>query len=164
MAISPSITVVETIATLQGAPAQTKKQNIRVLQNVLKIILAIVTKVVLGAAAMSAFAIVVGQPGLPFFAALSAMFAILYLASASDADGVRDIVSLVVPSLFVWGILLINHQNPILIGLTLFTHVLQAFFSGFLQSSGSFKDLRLWPVLFGVSVAQLVWFVSSNFV
>lgn len=89
------------------------------------------------------------QPGLSFFAALSAALSVIYLANLVDTKSVRDAIVFVVPAFLVWGILYYDATNAALVGLTLFTHLLLAFFAGFARVSGTLRDLALWPVLFG---------------
>jgi len=99
-------------------------------------------------------------PGTMFFAALSASLSVIYLANLADVRNVRDAIVCVVPAFMVWGVLLFDVHSRGLLGLTLFIHVMVAFFAGFARVSGSLSDVRLWPVLFGVTCVTLMEFVA----
>ena len=101
------------------------------------------------------------SPGLEFYAALSASVGMLYFANLSDVKGVRDAIVTVVPAAMGWGILWFHVNNTALVGITLFTHLLVAFFAGFSKVSGSLKDLALWPVLFGGMSVTLAGFIEQ---
>ena len=100
-------------------------------------------------------------PGLEFYAALSAAIGILYLANLSDVKSARDAIVSVVPATMVWSILIYDVNNAALVGVTLFTHLLVAFFAGFAKVSGSLRDLALWPVLFGGMGVTLLGFIEQ---
>lgn len=100
-------------------------------------------------------------PGLEFYAALSGSIAVLYVANLADVSGIRDTIISIVPALMVWGILMFDVQSAALIGLTLFTHLLMAFFAGFSKVSGSLRDLALWPVMFGGVGVTLAAYVEQ---
>lgn len=100
-------------------------------------------------------------PTTGFYAAFSAGISMLYLASLSDARGFRDVISLSVPSLFVLAVLLVAGTHPLLVGVTLFTHVFMAFIAGFSRAGGSLHELGLWPVLFGIELTVLVFYVNQ---
>jgi len=124
----------------------------------------VVARTIFGAALVWAVgALLVIKPGLPFFGAFSAALSMVYLANLTDVKSTRDAIVSVVPTLLVWGILYYDAASAALIGVTLFTHLLLAFFAGFARVSGSLRDLALWPVLFGgVSVtlgAYTEWFL-----
>ncbi|MEE2731467.1 MAG: hypothetical protein VYA55_11650 [Pseudomonadota bacterium] len=99
-------------------------------------------------------------PGLSFFAALSASLGVLYLANLADVNNVRDGIISTVSAFLVWGILAFDANNAALVGLTLFAHLMVAFFAGFARVSGSLRDMALWPVLFGGLSITLVGFVD----
>ena len=124
----------------------------------------VVWRVMLGAALAWCGAVVLPvQPGLTFFAALSASISVLYVANLADVKSVRDGIMSVVPAALVWGILAYDAGNSALVGLTLVTHLLIALFAGFARVTGSLRDLALWPVLFGtlsmVLGAYTEWFL-----
>lgn len=123
--------------------------------------LAVVVKAVLGAAAAWLVSMVLPVAPLTVFAALTATVPVIYLANLADVRNVRDAITSVVPALMVWSILFYDVRSATLVGLTLFTHVMVAFFAGFNRVSGSLGDLRLWPVLFGFMVVTLVFFVDQ---
>lgn len=124
--------------------------------------LQVVLMAMLGAAIAWGSALVLPiTPGLTFYAALSASVPVIYLANLADVRNVRDTIVCLVPGLMVWGILLYDVQNATLLGLTLFTHVMVAFFAGFSRVSGSLRDMGLWPVLFGFMGVSLMAFVEA---
>ena len=94
-----------------------------------------------------------------FFAAWSAALAVLYIANLADVSRLRDAVSLTVPALFVWGVLAVGGQNAYLVGLALFTHLGVAFFASLARTSGSLKDSGIWSLLFGSSLAVMLYYV-----
>lgn len=101
------------------------------------------------------------SPGLEFYAALSAAIGLLYFGNLSDVKGARDAIVSVVPAIMVWGILTFDMNNAALVGVTLFTHLMVAFFAGFSKVSGSLRDLALWPVLFGGMAVTLAGFIEQ---
>lgn len=115
---------------------------------------------ILGAAAAWIIALVLPTPDMMFFAALSAALPVIYLANLGDVRNVRDAIVCIVPALMVWGILFYDVHNTSLLGLTLFTHVMVAFFAGFSRVSGSLSNMRLWPVLFGFMSVSLIAFIE----
>ena len=122
----------------------------------------VLAKVLFGAALVSLVAISLPiVPTIGFYAAFSAGISILYFASLTDARGFRDAISLLVPAVFVLAVLLAAKGNPVLVGMTLFTHVVLAFSAGFSRSGGSLHRLGLWPVLFGVELVTLVLFMNQ---
>lgn len=101
------------------------------------------------------------QPGLMFYAAVSAALPMIYIANLADVHRARDVISFVVPTLFVWGVQIYDVRNEALLGLTLFSHVFLAFFVGFARTSGSVRDLGLWPALFGAELVMLVMYIDQ---
>lgn len=101
------------------------------------------------------------NPGLEFYAALSTAVGVLYFANLSDVKSARDAIVSVVPAMMIWGILIYDVNNAALVGVTLFTHLLVAFFAGFSKVSGSLRDLALWPVLFGGMGVTLLGFIEQ---
>lgn len=93
------------------------------------------------------------------FAAWSASVAVLYIANLADATRLRDVVSLIVPAAFIWSVLAYDSQNLYLVGLTLFSHSGVAFFACLSRTSGSLREVGVWPVLLGSGLAMLILFV-----
>jgi hypothetical protein len=101
------------------------------------------------------------QPDLEFLAALSAGFALLYIANLADVERYRDAIAFTVPALFIWLVLAFDFHNAALVGLTLFTHLFMAFFGSFVRTTGGLSDLRLWSLLLGVYLASLIYLVMT---
>jgi len=100
-------------------------------------------------------------PDLTFLAAFSAASAWLYIANLADVERYRDAVLFVVPALFIWVVLSLGADNPVLVGLSLFTHVFLSFVGAFAHHSGTLRMLRFWFVLLGFQLVLLIYLVSS---
>jgi len=100
------------------------------------------------------------SPQLEFYAALSAAVVLLYVANLADSRSFRDVLFFLVPGLLIWS-MLAYALNPVTVGLSLFVHLMLAFFAGSSGISGSIRDLRLWPLLFGAMLAIQFAFVDT---
>ncbi|MDY6920665.1 MAG: hypothetical protein SV765_10700 [Pseudomonadota bacterium] len=92
---------------------------------------------------------------LNFFAALSAGLVLLYLANLADVQRLRDGLFCVLPGLLVWIILAYAPDQAAAVALTLFIHLMLAFFAATAGISGGLRELQLWPVLFGFNLMVL---------
>lgn len=125
-------------------------------------VLWVVTRIVLAFLLVCLVTVVLQQyVQVNFYAAWSAMVAVLYLANMVDVVRLRDAVSLLVPGLFIWAALFYDATSAAIVGLTLFTHVVVAFFAGISRTSGSLRDIELWAYLLGAGVAVLGSFVTQ---
>ena len=100
------------------------------------------------------------SPGLPFLGAFSAGLGVLYLANLADVNRYRDAIFFIMPTLFIWGTLAVDHHRPELVALTWFTHVFIGFVGSFIRISGGIAELRIWSLLMGISVANLAYLVN----
>lgn len=100
-------------------------------------------------------------PTLPFLAAFSGVGGLLYVANMADVERYRDSVLFLVPTLFIWVVLSLGAAQPVLVGLTLFTHVFLAFIGTFARVTGTLRQLRLWTLLLGFSLTLLAYLVLT---
>ncbi|MCG8314012.1 MAG: hypothetical protein MI976_12430 [Pseudomonadales bacterium] len=85
----------------------------------------------------------------PFLSAYSGAAAILYVASLSDAKNPRDFFAMIIPSILIWGLLMAQINNGLLLGFSLFTHALTSFYGSISKPNGALQELQFWPVLLG---------------
>lgn len=120
-----------------------------------------IAKFVLGAGAAGSILFLLDGPGLPFLAAFSAALGTLYLANLADVKRYRDAIFFIVPTLFIWSLLAIDFRNLQLLALTWFTHVFLGFVGSFVRVSGGLAELRLWSMLLGFALANLVYLAGG---
>ncbi|HVL02506.1 MAG TPA: hypothetical protein VM553_21950 [Dongiaceae bacterium] len=120
-----------------------------------------IIKFSLGAAGAAALLVLLDGPGLPFLGAFSAGLGMLYLANLADVTRYRDAIFFIVPTLFIWGMLVLDHHRLELVALTWFTHVFIGFVGSFIRTSGGIAELRIWSLLLGISLVNLVYLASQ---
>src|SRR5690606_24820696 len=78
-------------------------------------------------------------------------------ANMAEVARYRDSVLFLVPTLLIWVVLRLGAAQPVLVGLTLFTHVFLAFIGTFARVTGTLRQLRLWTLLLGFSLTLLAY-------
>ena len=86
---------------------------------------------------------------IPVLSAYSAAAAVLYIASLSGALHPRDFFAMIVPGFTIWGLLMSDINNGLLLGFSLFTHTLTGFYGTLSKPRGAIQELGLWPLLLG---------------
>lgn len=119
-----------------------------------------IIKFALGAVGAALILFLLSNPGLPFLGAFSAGLGVLYLANLADVTRYRDAIFFIVPTLFIWGMLGLDHHRPELVALTWFTHVFIGFVGSFVRTSGGIAELRIWSLLMGFSLVNLVYLIN----
>ncbi len=126
------------------------------------ITVSVISKTLLSALAVAVVAALLPYaPAISFYSAFSASLGLIYIASLAYARGFRDAIVLIMPTVLIFAVLGFDSHNVALVGLTLFTHVFLSFTAGFSRAGGSLRDLGLWPVLFGVELMMLIFFVEQ---
>ncbi len=118
-------------------------------------------KFLVGAVMAAIVLFALGGPGLPFLAAFSAALGALYLVNLADVVRYRDAIFFMVPTLFVWSLLAVDFRNSQLLALTWFTHVFLGFVGSFVRVSGGLAELRLWSMLLGFALVNLVYLAGG---
>lgn len=120
-------------------------------------------KMVAGAGLTGVVLLSIGHASVAVFGALCAGITMLYMAGLLDVTRLRDAMVLLVPTAFIWALLMVDHRNILLVGLALFTHVCTTFFAGTSKTSGAIQALGLWPLLFGMSASAALIFGFQYF-
>ena len=143
-------------------PGVFRPMMLSALQESTELVLNVVSRTLLGVLVVVVVAVSLPfAPGIGFYSALSASLALVYIASLTDVRRVRDAIYLVTVAVFVVTVLAFNPLHPVWVGLTLFTHVFMSFSTGLSRTSGSLNELNLWPVLFGIELSVLLFFIDQ---